>query len=337
MDLSRFVAGSKPPIDLDDLKRRNPLVETVDKYGVKRDRHGNALCPFHNEKTPSFGVDKDKGWHCFGCGRGGDVIAFVQEYEGVDFHEACERLLGGSTDPAKQIRIRTPEELEQERARKEEADHREKWKRECAQEDWRNHIPLWDPGAALGVRYLRDTRGIHPPYPETVGFGSYRHPVTGLTLPALILARHNPADHDHIAGVQYIFLGEDAQKIPDKAKISLGRIEGGRSRLLNPYPLTHLLLGEGLETSLSAHRIFGGDDVGAWCFCGGFPGEVVLPDSVTEALIVADADEHGESERKAEALAEWIRSTGRSAQVLVPGAIGLDANDILRGRHHGRL
>ena len=128
---------------------------------------------------------------------------------------------------------------------------------------------------------------------------------------------------------------EDGQKYPSKAKFSLGKIPGGRSRLIDPFPLTHLLLGEGLETTLSAHRLFGGDDCGAWCFCGGFPKTVALPDTVEEVLLIADADENGGSQQKAEALAGFIRSTGRKALARVPKCAGHDANDVLRGRCHG--
>ena len=56
-------------------------------------RSYKGLCPFHREKTPSFTVTPDKGiYHCFGCGRGGDLFAFVMEYEGVEFREAMEIL-----------------------------------------------------------------------------------------------------------------------------------------------------------------------------------------------------------------------------------------------------
>lgn len=52
-----------------------------------------ALCPFHHEKTPSFHVSHDRQtYHCFGCGKGGDVFSFVQEYEGLNFREALRRL-----------------------------------------------------------------------------------------------------------------------------------------------------------------------------------------------------------------------------------------------------
>src|SRR6185436_10563326 len=52
-----------------------------------------GLCPFHEERTPSFGIDPvEKLYHCFGCGAGGDVFSFVMETEGLDFGAALEWL-----------------------------------------------------------------------------------------------------------------------------------------------------------------------------------------------------------------------------------------------------
>ncbi|HVE69183.1 MAG TPA: CHC2 zinc finger domain-containing protein, partial [Solirubrobacteraceae bacterium] len=52
-----------------------------------------GLCPFHDERTPSFGIDPvKKVYHCFGCSAGGDVFRFVQETEGLDFGGALELL-----------------------------------------------------------------------------------------------------------------------------------------------------------------------------------------------------------------------------------------------------
>ena len=59
----------------------------------KAGRSWKGLCPFHNERTPSFTVDRDKGlYHCFGCGAGGDVIRFVREIDRLDFPDAVESL-----------------------------------------------------------------------------------------------------------------------------------------------------------------------------------------------------------------------------------------------------
>ena len=65
------------------IKARANLLAEVQRAGVELRQRGHewkGLCPFHQEKTPSFSVDPQKGfWYCFGCGRGGDVIDFVME------------------------------------------------------------------------------------------------------------------------------------------------------------------------------------------------------------------------------------------------------------------
>jgi DNA primase len=71
------------------------IVEVVGAYVrlIPTGKNYKALCPFHQEKDPSFHVSPDKGvWHCFGCGAGGDVIDFVQRIEGLTFTEAVAKL-----------------------------------------------------------------------------------------------------------------------------------------------------------------------------------------------------------------------------------------------------
>ena len=78
-----------------DIKSRLPVVEVVGET-VALKRAGSAykgLCPFHAEKTPSFVVTPDReSWHCFGCGKGGDIFTFVMERDGIEFREALTRL-----------------------------------------------------------------------------------------------------------------------------------------------------------------------------------------------------------------------------------------------------
>lgn len=80
-----------PQTIIDDIRERSNIVDIVGQY-VQLKKSGKnyfGLCPFHNEKSPSFSVAEDKQiYHCFGCGRGGNVFGFLQELEGLSFPEA---------------------------------------------------------------------------------------------------------------------------------------------------------------------------------------------------------------------------------------------------------
>ena len=86
---------SLPPQFLEELRTRVSIAAVVGRR-VRLTRKGRefmGLCPFHNEKTPSFSVVEDKGfYHCFGCGAHGDVLSFVMQTEGATFPEAVEKL-----------------------------------------------------------------------------------------------------------------------------------------------------------------------------------------------------------------------------------------------------
>jgi len=80
---------------LDEVKSSNDIVDVISQYiGLKRSgRNYFGLCPFHNEKSPSFSVSPDKQiFHCFGCGVGGNVISFISKIEGIGYKEAIEVL-----------------------------------------------------------------------------------------------------------------------------------------------------------------------------------------------------------------------------------------------------
>lgn len=85
------------PDFLDEIRNRLPVSDVVGRKVrlTRKGREHTGLCPFHNEKTPSFTVNDDKGfYHCFGCGAHGDVINFTLETEGLSFPETVERLAG---------------------------------------------------------------------------------------------------------------------------------------------------------------------------------------------------------------------------------------------------
>ena len=92
---------------IEEVRSRNDIVGVISEY-VKLQRKGSSyfgLCPFHNEKSPSFSVSPDKQmYYCFGCGAGGNVFTFIQEYENYSFPEAMKFLAerAGITLPEKE-------------------------------------------------------------------------------------------------------------------------------------------------------------------------------------------------------------------------------------------
>ncbi|MCI8282763.1 MAG: DNA primase [Lachnospiraceae bacterium] len=93
---------------IEEIRSGNDIVDVISEY-VKLTKRGSSylgLCPFHNEKTPSFAVSGSKQlYHCFGCGAGGNVVTFLMEYENYSFLEALEALAGriGITLPKQEM------------------------------------------------------------------------------------------------------------------------------------------------------------------------------------------------------------------------------------------
>ena len=81
---------------IEEVRARTDIADLISSYGIQLRRTGSdyvACCPFHNEKTPSFHIQPDKGfYHCFGCGESGDCFKFVQKQEGMSFIEAVKKL-----------------------------------------------------------------------------------------------------------------------------------------------------------------------------------------------------------------------------------------------------
>ena len=100
---------------LTELTEKNDIADVVSQYVTLNKRSGSnlfGLCPFHNEKTPSFSVSRSKQiYHCFGCGKGGGVINFIMEIENVSFPDAVEIL-------AKRAGMQMPERQEDPESRK---------------------------------------------------------------------------------------------------------------------------------------------------------------------------------------------------------------------------
>src|SRR5690242_17028074 len=93
-------------------------VDIVDEVGVvialqKAGKSLKGLCPFHNERSPSFYVFREtQTWHCFGCHEGGDIFSFVQKQQGLDFRETLLYLAEKAGVSIEETRERSPEERE---------------------------------------------------------------------------------------------------------------------------------------------------------------------------------------------------------------------------------
>jgi len=107
-----------PPGFLDELRARLSLSDIVGRKVSLKRRSGSeyaGLCPFHNEKTPSFTVNDKKGFfHCFGCGEHGDAVGFVMKTEGLSFPESVEKL-------AREVNLPVPRATPAERERADRA------------------------------------------------------------------------------------------------------------------------------------------------------------------------------------------------------------------------
>lgn len=102
---------------IEEIRQKNDIVDVISGY-VKLQKKGSSyfgLCPFHNEKSPSFSVSRSKQmYYCFGCGAGGNVITFIMEYENYSFVEAVRML-------AERVGVEIPE-MEYSKEAKQKAD-----------------------------------------------------------------------------------------------------------------------------------------------------------------------------------------------------------------------
>ncbi len=129
---------------IDEVRDANDIVDVIGGY-VHLQKKGNAyfgLCPFHNEKTPSFSVSRDRQtFHCYGCGEGGTVLTFLMKYENLTFPEAVQSL-------AERVHIELPKQ-EPNAAQRREADRRTKL------------LAINKEAATYFYRLLRSPQGAH--------------------------------------------------------------------------------------------------------------------------------------------------------------------------------
>lgn len=141
-----------PPAFLEEIRNRLTCSSVVGRRVrlVKKGREFSGLCPFHNEKSPSFFVNDDKGFfHCFGCGAHGDVIGFSMRIDNLSFPEAVERL---AEEAGLEVPRASPREFAREEQRKTLGDVVEAAARWYEQQ-------LWGGAGRPGLEYFR-ARGL---------------------------------------------------------------------------------------------------------------------------------------------------------------------------------
>ena len=155
-----------PEETIRDVRDRADIVELVNKHVTLRrsGKHWKGLCPFHQERTPSFYVNPArKSYNCFGCGEWGDSISFIQKVEGKSFIEAISTLANG-------LGIRLPNQSEKAMAQTQtKLAHRdEAFKITKAAAAYYCSVLAKDEKGASGRDYC-ETRNV--PHPIIEGFG----------------------------------------------------------------------------------------------------------------------------------------------------------------------
>lgn len=269
--------------DAQIMDARNRWDVVAGEIPLKRQgREFRGLCPFHNEKSPSFYVSPDKGfYHCFGCGAHGTVIDFVQRQKGLQFVEAVRHILGlAEQKPARQpVKVEGPAS---------EGDRK-------AEQDIRTILDECEPiGERTAANLYLHLRGLSWRHAQ----GLFYHPALECselgvidrnrpfergnirTLPAIVAPITNSSDQ--IGAIlrtwlvdKVVFDGTSDPKdnrAPLKIrKKGLGNMGDGAVRLA--YAEDIFGLAEGWETGLSCSKLF---HVPVWATCGtarfGFPG-----------------------------------------------------------------
>lgn len=148
---------------IQEVVRRNDIEEVVGQYVQlrRRGRTLSGLCPFHNEKTPSFVVYPDtQSFYCFGCGAAGDVINFVRKYNNLGYVESVKQL-------AARVGMPLPEEEDHEaRARQRLLEINR-----CAARYFYEQLNAKTPEAAQARRYWREKRGLSDAAIRRFGLG----------------------------------------------------------------------------------------------------------------------------------------------------------------------
>ncbi len=320
--------------DLTPLRCGGRLAIEAGRAGVTLKQHGReyeGLCPFHEERTPSFRVYTDKSgvdkFKCFGCGAQGDVIEFIQRLYKLTPGAAIARLLAETTP------VNAPRAPDKTR---------QAVRREGDDFAYKAALSLIESGVSghKGIATYLKHRGIdvariggipnalrfHPDVLHLAQQPDSRPPIRSHH-PAMLAPIH--AVNGKFLGVHRTYLRSDCtgKAAVSPAKMVLGGMRGGCIRLCAPEAT--LALAEGIETALSVRAATG---LAVWSVVslGNFQ-NVLLPASVREVILLGDADCKVDVRAKLTEAAHKLRShsMGRKVRIAM-AAPGMDFNDMIR-------
>jgi len=268
-----------PPTDAKAAIRLSNIVR--DHVVLRRNGHELVgLCPFHDEKTPSFHVNDQKAvYFCFGCSASGDAITFLRQIEGLSFTEAVARL--GGELPRRERKLPEPRAPDPEKLAS----------IELARRIWHDARPI---AGTLGEHYLRG-RGILGRIPPSLRFAwtplwhNLKSGRTGPRMPGVICACQD--GNGRVTGIQRILLDRTGTKaaIP-RPKRNIGQVRGGALRL--GAATKTVILCEGPEDGLTLAMRYPELPVWVALGTGGLP-YVVLPGIVHEVILAGDNNAPG--------------------------------------------
>jgi putative DNA primase/helicase len=295
----------------------SPAEKIVTAYGGKwNGRSGMICCPLHDDKTPSLKVSDHPthgvDLHCFG---GCPWQPIKDELKRQGF---IERRLGGDVSPPTQV-------IDFQNRYKADAEN----KSALARSIWNE---CRSARGTIVETYLRKARGLAlDAIPMSIRFHpGLQHKPTSITLPCMVAAIQGP--DRRIIAIHRTYLREDgAGKSPVSPRMVLGPYAGGAIRF--GYASPRMLIGEGVESTLSAMQIF---KMSGWAgiSTAGLR-SVVLPSEVTEVMIAADHDTPDPKTGirpgidAAEHAAERFRSEGRRVSIELPTNGAKDFNDVI--------
>jgi DNA polymerase len=324
--IDSFVAGATPLPDTKEVEQGaeddflaslgTAIAPLTDFVSLQMDSSHRVSCPFHDDPNPSCSIYPDH-YYCHACHARGDRLDWLMKIEGMTRAEALTALHDWTGPMTPELKQNTVEKIE----------YALNW--------WNAAGPL---AGTLGEHYLSETRGIDvTKLPSSINDALRFHPRcifgTGEHHPCLIALMRDPVT-DAPVGIHRIGLKQE-----NGAVLKIDRRALGHMGVVKLWPINgigHLVIGEGIETTLAAATRIpyrGSSLTPAWSAVakGGLGRLPVLP-NVPRLILLVDNDANGEGQNAAARCKQIWCAAGRTVEPLIPKQAGWDFNDVVLGR-----